>query len=72
MFVYLGVESINITSLSRVHVTHALYIMLYDDELYILKSNKIYVMLCLTAMTRQFLFYLQKQSLFNAIYFIIM
>ena len=40
-----GVESINITSLSREHVTHALY-LLYDDELYMLKSNKIYVMLC--------------------------
>ena len=34
-------------SLSREHVTHALYInMLYDVELYILKSNKIYVILC--------------------------
>ena len=38
-----GVESINITSLSREHVTHALYI--YDDELYRLKSNKIYVVI---------------------------
>ena len=35
-------------SLSREHVTHALYInMLYDVELYILKSNKIYVILCI-------------------------
>ena len=45
-FVYFGVESINITPLSREHVTHALYkYMLYDDALYMLKSNKIYVTL---------------------------
>ena len=47
-----GVESINITSLSREHVTHT-FNMLYDDELYMLKSNKIYVMLCMSIFFRQ-------------------
>ena len=44
-----GVKSINITSLSREHAffynSRTVY-MLYDDELYMLTSNKIYVMLC--------------------------
>ena len=48
-----GVESINITSLSpaRACSSRSIY-MLYDDELYRLKANKIYVMyemLCLSS-----------------------
>ena len=46
-----GVESINIMSLSRKHVTH---VLLYDNELYMLKSNKIYVMLCYGIMHKSF------------------
>ena len=37
----------NITSLSRARACNSRIVyMLYDDELYMLKSNKIYVMFC--------------------------